>query len=426
MSNSSVFYRDLNNPPKVLSSVNNNEYLTMDGVQSIDVSSGAGNMCLGLTPSERMREVIANQLELATYAHAANFTTTTTELLAEKLLTLAGGRFIGGRVVFLNTGAEAVEAACKIAYQYHGDGTHRFIGRKHSYHGSTMLTLSLGDHPRKRDHLGLTCHSEFSLRLPALNAEQSFSQLYYGFKFQAVPPSYYRTTVVVETIGGTCAAIEPPTAAYLQHLRNEVDRVNGVLIYDEILCGNYRTGYPFAYQAFLTGHDVEPDMVCIGKGLTGGFFPLSAVLVSKRIVEAIHQRDGVLHHSSTNQNHPLGCAIALAALEEYETILQEGIWDDYRRSVAIMVDSLCLSPEVDSVVGIGGLWGIRLREHADQVSHSELRRRLLANGVAAYTEGGTITGKDRMILFAPNYYMSKSAMTKATNIIMQTLDEVVR
>lgn len=424
-----VFHRNMNKPPEVVICGGPAHMISLDTatgkhIERIDISSGAGVACLG-NHANYIKDAMAAQLNDMPYVHSGNWTTTSVALLANALLQIVGTvteTFQEGAVLFLNTGAEANEAACKIAMQYvreAGLTNHpMFVGREYSYHGNTMFTLALGDHPRKRDYI---------IHLPdhAVRRAPAFAPTW-----QAHLPKSYTTDVlsdtrrvlaqaacpimIIEPIGGTTLGIEPPTVEYLDKLRKLVMQQKGVLIYDEVLSGNYRTGefLSFMHYSKLGGIDLAPDIITIGKGLTGGYFPLSAVIVSSKIANAIRNGSGVLKHSTTSMNHPVGCAAGLAALQVYE-VARKDIANQAFVCTEMFADwTRDFDDDLDDVVGVGSLWGIRFDPRKRNVKDS-IRKQLFDMGVAAYVEGGTVMDGGNFVLFAPPYCMSSRQLAAA-------------
>lgn len=444
---SKVFHRHLQGNPAV-ATYGMDARVGVEGQHPVvDLSSGAGSVCLGYHETSIL-DAMYQQLGSLPYVHSENFTTQAVEQLAasliDRVLTAPVGQvrdWSAGRAIFLNTGAEAIEAACKLAIQYAAEiGLSStdvdFFARKHSYHGATLFTLKLGNHPRMRPYaqslVGPSVHrfdAFLPSRLPQPNtlspeeyANRCLSRL--RDDLTATFQSGGLGVVVVEPIAGTTAEIEPSTADYLVKLRAICDETNALLIYDEILCGNYRTGDLFAWQYYSrqVAEHLDPDMIVLGKGLTGGYFPLSAVLVSGQIVKAIAEGSGRLWHSTTTQNHPLGCAAGLRALMVYDSIGPQFL-DLSRLLREEIVPQLRGLRGVNSVEGVGALWGVRLWT-PQQGAHHEIRRKALAAGVSIYTDGDGLGRTSNFFMLAPPYCIEhddlREAVEKLRNIIRDT------
>lgn len=407
---SNLFYRDLRTIPTTANYSANELIVDTNGRFLDDLSAGAGITCLGHS-CDAIKDAMVDQIFRMPYCHAMNWSHQPAEELAEKLIGLTtrgnpNSKFNNGRVIFLNTGAEAIEAACKLAMQvgYEMGRSPLFYGRQYSYHGNTAFTLALGDHPKKRLYPFIDVIDEnverFDAYRPTVSPRFHLAQL--AANLERDSRRKIQPIVVVEPIGGTTIGIEPSTKEYLDNLQIICDLNDAILIYDEVLCGNYRTGELFAYQYYDA---LEPDIICLGKGLTGGYFPLSAVIVSERLVANISLNSGKLWHSTTNQNQPIGCAAGIAALNEYEQI------KDKLPGFGVQVQQMALNAlskvaggkdRMVGASGVGSLLGIRFDPDAPGL-HARVRREALANGIAVYTDGGTIDGKGNMVLLAPPY-----------------------
>jgi len=199
----------------------------------------------------------------------------------------------------MNSGAEAVETAVKAArkwgYKVKGipDGQAEIIVCANNFHGRTTTVVSFSSDPQYRDGFG-----PFT---------PGFKIIPFGDALalqEAITPN--TCAFLVEPIQGEAGIMIPP-AGFLK-LAAEICRENNVLlIADEIQAGLGRTGKLFAFEH----EDIRPDAVIIGKALSGGFYPVSAVLASKEVLGVFHAGD----HGSTFGGNPLGCAVARAALQ---------------------------------------------------------------------------------------------------------------
>jgi len=205
----------------------------------------------------------------------------------------ARGRQSPARVIFANTGAEAVEAALKTAAVHTGrTGVIAFTG---AYHGLTYGALAATARPHFRQPF-----------------EQQLGRFVTRCRYGTVPgqPPKNCGAVLVEPIQGRAGIIVPP-ADFLPDLRRYCDRHGLVLICDEIYTGFCRTGRWFASEHW----GVVPDLICVGKGMAGGF-PLAACVGRAAVMDSWPASDGEAIHTSTFLGNPLGCAAALAAIAE--------------------------------------------------------------------------------------------------------------
>ncbi len=230
--------------------------------------------------------------------------------LAERLLAVAPRGL--ERVFYSDNGSTAVEVALKMAFQlcqHRGERERTsFVGLRHAYHGDTIGSVSIG-----------AIELFHSLYAPLLferwacepgDAEELESVLHaHGDQVCAV---------VVEPLvqGAAGMLLQPP--GYLRRVRELCDRHGVLLICDEVATGFGRTGTMFACEQ----EDVSPDLLCVAKGLSGGYLPLAATLTTAEVYEgflAEFEEFKTLFHGHTYTGNPLACAAALATLELFET-----------------------------------------------------------------------------------------------------------
>jgi adenosylmethionine-8-amino-7-oxononanoate aminotransferase len=414
----------------------------------VDLSSGAAVTGLGhscLPVKDAMRDQISNLC----YVHSAQFTAPAIEAAADAVLehscrwgegvaAYQCSAFEQGAVSFFSGGAEAIEAAVKMAMQYmwysYGDmsGPVQIIGRQHSYHGNSVFTLALGDHPRKK-----VLKSAFNLE-PHVTRIKAFVPELFGAPFAGDELKAYTATclatleaelqhaltykrraiVVIETVGGTTVAIAPPTVTYLMGVRKLCDKFDAVLIYDEILCANFRTGRMAAWQYYqeTAGHNIAPDIFVMGKGITAGYFPMSAVVVSKAIREA-GEHYGKVWHTSTNQNHVIGCAALLAAFGVYNAMLPR-IAELIEYIDQEIKPMLLEAPGIEAFTGVGLLRGVQFNPRTPGL-HLAVKADLMRRGYSVYSDGGTVEGNGNMILFAPPYILNEVGLRDAAVAIVK-------
>jgi len=244
--------------------------------------------------------------------------------LAEKLVEIAPAGL--SRVFYSDCGAAAVEIAIKIAFQYWRNlgqkPRQRFMALKQSYHGDTIGSVSVGGiktfheiyepltfevafcdnpHPYRFDGDAEECKQH------CLGQMEKLLQQHAG-EFAAI---------IVEPLVQGAAGIIVHPAGFLKGVERLARQYDVLLIADEVATGFGRTGTMFACPQ----EEVSPDILCLGKGLTGGYLPLAATLVNEKIFEAFCRepwQDTTFYHGHTYTGNALGCAAALASLEVFE------------------------------------------------------------------------------------------------------------
>ena len=242
-------------------------------------------------------------------------------------------------VYFLNSGAEAVEGALKLAKRY----THRteMISMRRAYHGSTHGAMSMMGQPE-----GEEWKCAFRPLLPDTKAIEFNS-------FADLEQITERTACVLcEPVQGE-AGVRVPADGYLQALRKRCDEVGALLIFDEIQVGMGRAGAMFAMQKY----GVTPDIVCLAKALGGGM-PLGAFVSSQEIMSTL-THNPVLGHITTFGGHPVCCAAGLAARK---CLPDNKVVEDVERKGALYEELLADHPAVKEIRRSGLLLAVELGE----------------------------------------------------------------
>ncbi len=262
-----------------------------NGNEYIDFAGGIAVSCLG-----HCHPVMVNALteQGNKLWHLSNVMTNEPALRLAKKLTEVS---FAERVFFANSGAEANEAALKLARRYaadvHGTEKSEIIAFKQGFHGRTFFTVTVGGQAAYSDGFdpkpGDVTHLPYN-DIEALQAHMSDRTC----------------AVMMEPLQGE-GGIIPPTPEFAQAVRELCDKHNALLIFDEVQTGNGRTGHFYAYQ----GLGITPDILSTAKSLGGGF-PIGAMLTTAKLAE--HMKVGT--HGSTYGGNPLACAVAEAVVEE--------------------------------------------------------------------------------------------------------------
>ena len=240
-------------------------------------------------------------------------------------------------VYFLNSGAEAVEGALKLAKRY--TGRTEMISMRQAYHGSTHGAMSMMGAPE-----GEEWKNAFRPLLPdtkaiRFNCEEDLAQI-----------TERTACVLCEPVQGE-AGVRPPKQGYLEALRKRCSEVGALLIFDEIQVGIGRTGEMFAMKKY----GVTPDIVCLAKALGGGM-PLGAFVSSQEIMSTL-SHNPMLGHITTFGGHPVCCAAGLAAMK----FLQDNkIVKDVERKGALYEELLKDHPAVKEIRRSGLLLAVEL------------------------------------------------------------------
>lgn len=293
----------------------------VNGKEYLDIISSWWCNLLGHTNPE-INEAIKEQVDQLEHVIFANFSHKPAIRLCEELVPLLPAGLT--RFSFCDNGSSAVEAALKMAFQYHYQTGHperqRFMCLSESYHGETIGALSVGSldlyakiyKPMMMHNIhfdGLDCY-----RCPYGKTRDTCSCECFE-SAEAAFETYGKETaaVIVEPILQGAAGMRIYPAEYLRKLRKLCDEYGVLMIDDEIAAGFGRTGKMFAIEHA----GVSPDILCTSKGLTGGYLPMSIAITTDKIYQAFYDDYGshkAFVHSHTYAGNPLGCAAALAVL----------------------------------------------------------------------------------------------------------------
>jgi adenosylmethionine-8-amino-7-oxononanoate aminotransferase len=386
-----------------------------EGNRYLDFSGSAAVNFIGHGVRE-IGDAMLEQARQLEFVHTSQFTTPIAEEFAAEMLDFAGEHFRGGAVYFTCGGSESVETALKLARQYQVEigqsKRYQVLSRNQSYHGSTLGALSVSGNKKRREiylpmvrefaHIGIpycyrcdfdctdgcrNCGQQYAAELErAIEAEEGKAA---AFIFEPMS-------------GATLGAVTPPPG-YLQSIA-EICRRHGVLlIADEVMTGMGRTGRNFAIEHW----QVAPDIIVAAKGVSSGYAPLGAVIVSKKVVDAIANGPGAgaLLHGFTYNAHPVSVAVGRAVLRRVQLFdLVRAADSNLAGSVGSVLkaglESLGDLDFVGDVRGLGLLWGVEFvrdrktkqpfaagRNFAGLVGQACMRRGLLVYPMQGCVDG---------------------------------------
>ncbi len=309
--------------PFVMTGADGIYYTDIDGKRYLDAIAGIFVASVG-HGNRRVIDAIKVQLDTMAFAPVMHGTNALAIQLANKLAEIAPGNI--NSVKFCSGGSEANETAFKMARQYHKLNGHpnkyKIISRYQSWHGGTFAALSAsGLTSRRVDSEPLAAgfihvFPPYCYRCPFGKEYPSCDLTCAGLIEDTILMEDPETVaaVIVEPIGHTGGIIDPPSE-YLPQLRELCNRHNVLLIFDEIITGMGRTGEMFAADTF----GVVPDLICLGKGISGGYMPLSAVLCQRQIADKFWGDKTInpgFVSGHTYEANPIACAAGLATIGE--------------------------------------------------------------------------------------------------------------
>jgi predicted acetylornithine/succinylornithine family transaminase len=383
-------------PPFVISHGYGMELFDVAGQRYLDMTAGIAVCCLGHA-HPRLTERIAEQA--GRLVHVSNLYYIEEQLrLAEELTMLS----FGDRVFFANSGAEANEAAIKLARRYqrlvNGEERDLIVSTLGSFHGRSVATLSVTGQEKYRAHFGRLLEPVRYVGFGDLAAAEEALADREACAF------------IVEPIQAEGGIIIPPPG-YLAALRALTRSTGTLLIFDEVQTGVGRTGEWFGYMH----EDVAPDVMTLAKGLAGGV-PIGATIATEEVAPGLSlDSTGVVPHASTFGGNPLACAAARAVLEiiEDDDLLANASMmgrylDDKLADLVGRYPAVCADTR-----GRGLLRGLGLRRPAADVVATCRER-----GVLLSVAGGDV------VRFVPALIVQRVHIDEAVEVLDQVLAEV--
>jgi acetylornithine/succinyldiaminopimelate/putrescine aminotransferase len=310
-------------------------------------------------------------------------------LFAQKLCSLLPAQLQS--VYFVNSGAEAIDGALKLAKRF--TGRYKTISCNNAYHGSSQGVLSvMGSETYKQAYRPL---------IPGNNLIEfgKFEDL------SAIDETV--ACIVIETVQGE-AGVRTSNPAYFNALRKACDANGTLLILDEIQCGMGRTGKMFAFEHY----GIVPDILCLSKSLGGGM-PLGAFIASNEIMNSL-AHNPILGHITTFGGHPVCCAAGLAALQ---FVIEEKLIDEVKEKENLF-RSLLIHSSIKEIRGIGLLLAL-------QFDNFENNKKIIDCCIKNGLISDWFLFCDNAMRLAPPLIISQNEIEEACQIIIKSIDEVL-
>jgi len=344
-------------------------------------------------------------------------------------------------VFYVSGGSEAIEAALKLARQYfveRGDLERKYlIARRQSYHGITLGALAIGGRELQREKFA-----------PLLIETHHVSPVYqYRERLAVETPEVYGERLareleakvaelggdnviafIAETVVGATLGAAPAVPNYFKRVREICTRHGILLILDEVMCGMGRTGTLHACEQ----EGISPDIMVIAKGLGGGYMPIGAMLMQKKIFETVASGSGAFQHSHTYMGHPLACAAALAV---QKVIRRDNLLANVRQQGALLSRRLHERfgnhPFVGDVRGRGLFQGVELvadrgtREPFDPARKLNVlvKKEAMKRGLMIYPMGGAADGvRGDHVLLAPPFILTEANVDAIVERLGEAID----
>lgn len=385
-----------------------------DGKRYLDaISSWWVNLFGHCNP--RINAALRDQLDQLEHVLLAGFTHEPVIQLSERLLALAPQRL--ARCFYADSGSAAVEIALKMSYHYWRNAGQtnktKFITLTNNYHGETLGALAVGNVALYKEIYAPLLMQTISVPSPdcfyretgescAAYSTRLFTHMEQALKKHA----HEACAVIVEPLVQCAGGMRMYDPVYLTLLREACTRYGVHLIADEIAVGFGRTGKMFACDHAA----ITPDFLCLGKGLTGGYLPLSAVLTTNEIYQAFYDDYATLKaflHSHSYTGNPLACRAALATLDIFE---QDKVLENNRKLAMHMADATARfedHPHVAEVRQRGMILAIEMvKDKAARTPYPWQERRGLAVYCNALEQGVLLRPLGDVIYFMPPYVIT--------------------
>jgi adenosylmethionine-8-amino-7-oxononanoate aminotransferase len=392
-------------PPLAAVRTNGTRITLADGRELVDGIASWWTACHGYN-HPHIREAVQRQLEAMPHVMLGGLVHEPALTLAKRLCDLLPENLT--RVFFSDSGSVAVEVAMKMATQYWLNrgvrGRTKFLAFKGGYHGDTIATMAVCD-PEE----GM--HALFAGMLPQhhiVDLPRDESTIA-AFDKALERHADELAGIVVEPLVQGAGGMLFHDARVLQHLRRAADKYELLLIFDEIFTGFGRTGPMFAYRAA----EVTPDIITLGKGLTGGTLPLAATIASAKIFDAFWSDDPqhALMHGPTYMGNALACAAANASLDLFER---------EPRLLQSAEIGKAMAKQLGRCIGMKGVKDVRVRG-AIGVVELETIENLNALKSALVAEGVWVRPFRNIVYLAPALTIDEADLKKLTDAIVKVV-----
>tara|TARA_R110002049_G_scaffold21613_5_gene78804 strand:+ start:174 stop:1451 length:1278 start_codon:yes stop_codon:yes gene_type:complete len=415
--------------------------IDQNGKRYFDGSGGAAVSCLGHS-NARVIQALKDQADTLAYAHTSFFTTAPAEELADLLIAHAPGDL--DRVYLLSGGSETVEAAIKLARQFHlenGEPERKhLIARRQSYHGNTLGALAAGGNAWRRQQFAPLLIDVSHIAPCYEYAERHADETLHDYgqrtaneleaEILRLGPENVMAFLAEPVVGATLGAV-PPVEGYFRRIREICDQYGVLLILDEVMCGMGRTGHMFACDA----EGIAPDILCIAKGLGAGYQPIGAMMCTARIYDAVAAGTGFFQHGHTYIGHPIAAAVGCAVIKE---MLENDLFAQVRARGEYLSAQLQhrfgQHPHIGDIRGRGLFQGIEIVEDRESKTPFDparglagrIKKAAFAEGLACYPMAGTRDGRlGDHVLLAPPFIATEAELDGALDSLARALDAVI-
>ena len=382
----------------------------------------------------RINAALAEQANALEHVILAGFSHPPAIRLAERLVQMATPGL--ERVFYAENGSSAVEIALKMSFHYWlnqgAKGKNRFVNLSNSYHGETLGALAVGDVALYKETYGPLLLEPFTvpspdcfLREPGTSWEEHSRRMFEQMERLLASRSDEICAVIVEPLVQCAGGMRMYHPVYLSLLREACDRYGVHLIADEIAVGFGRTGTLFACEQ----GGISPDFMCLSKGLTGGYLPLSAVLTTNRVYQAFYAEYETMRgflHSHSYTGNALACTAALATLEIFEDqpVLEENVRK--ARLIGELLSDLEDHPQVGEVRQMGMIAAVELvADKATRTPYPWQERRGIRVYRHALENEVLLRPVGNVVYFMPPYVISEEEIELMVDVAKSGIEKAI-